>query len=322
MTRVGGDPAVVCEGLVVEYGEVRAVDEVSFTVAPGEVFGLLGPNGAGKTSVIRALTTILEPKAGHARIAGASLNEPTAIRHVIGVLPESNGYPNSQSATDYLRFYGRLFGLNGHEAAERADSLLAQMGLHRHRHQRIGTFSRGMRQRLGIARALVNRPQVLFMDEPTLGLDPAGKDEVLRYLAYTAAEEGTAVVLCSHLLDEVERTCDTVAILHKGRLALISTVEGVAEAAGIRARARLTTAPELVEDAVAALELADVVSMASANGRRGEVAVDLASTASSVNEVAAVLIGKNLPIMSLELEGARLSDAFMALTGAAVEDGS
>ncbi|MEL7208300.1 MAG: ABC transporter ATP-binding protein, partial [Actinomycetota bacterium] len=262
-----------------DYGPSRAVDHLSFDVQRGEVFGLLGPNGAGKTSVIRALTTIIEPTAGEASIAGASLNDPTSIRRHIGVLPESNGYPNSQTAQAYLRFYGRLFDLPTDVAEWRAVRLLDQVGLGRNQHDRIGTFSRGMRQRLGIARALINRPQVLFLDEPTLGLDPAGKEEVLAYLSETAAVEGTAVLLCSHLLDEVERTCGRVAIMHEGRLAAAGTLADVAAVAGITASALVATDPSLTTAAVGVLKADETVARVEPTSRRGELAVQLTGPA-------------------------------------------
>ena len=315
-------PAVECDGLVVDYGDIRAVDSLSFHVDAGEVYGLLGPNGAGKTSVIRALTTIVAPTAGRASVAGASLDRPTEVRRNIGVLPESNGYPNSSSALGYLTFYGRLFGINKAEAVARANDLLAQVGLAGHRGQRIGTFSRGMRQRLGIARAMVNRPRVLFLDEPTLGLDPAGKEEVMAELGVVAADTGASVVLCSHLLDEVERICDRVGIMHKGRLAGAGTVTEVAISAGVAASAFVTVSPQAKDEAQCALEQSSVdCRVHVVANRRGEFRVDLADPAASANEIAGVLVDAKVPILSIEMRGAQLSDAFFALTGAsALED--
>ncbi|MDH3292776.1 MAG: ABC transporter ATP-binding protein [Acidimicrobiia bacterium] len=309
-------PTVECRGLTVDYGPIRAVDDMSFAVSRSEVFGLLGPNGAGKTSVIRALTTIIEPTAGDARIAGATLTRPGDIRRRIGVLPESNGYPNSQSALGYLRFYGRLFDLPIDRAEQRATSLLEQVGLGPHSNQRIGTFSRGMRQRLGIARALINDPEVLFLDEPTLGLDPAGKEEILGYLADMASSRGTTVVLCSHLLDEVERTCTRVAIMHEGRLVATGDMAQIAAAAGLTASALVATHPSRVEAAIGALRTDGEVAAAVPTNRPGEIAVRLSGPVESTNGLARTLIANDIPVLSLELRGARLSDAFLTLTGA------
>lgn len=229
--RADRSRAVDVEDLTVKYGSFTAVDQVSLHVRPHEILGLLGPNGAGKTSVIRALTTIIPLAGGSATIAGHDIRDATAVRARIGVLPESNGYPNSLTARQYLRFYGQLFGLDADESAERAERLLHQLGISRKR-GRIATFSRGMRQRLGLCRALINDPEVLFLDEPTLGLDPTGKDELLQYLSENAARAGTAVVLCSHLLDEVERVCDRVAIMSRGRIVSSGTVDEVVAMSG------------------------------------------------------------------------------------------
>lgn len=214
------------DNLTVRYGDTVAVDSVSFSARPGQILGLLGPNGAGKTSVIRALTTIVPVATGTAIIAGCPLTDVKAVRARIGVLPESNGYPSGQSGPSYLRYYGQLFGLPRSEAALRANRLLERMGLGGNE-DRISTYSRGMRQRLGLARALLNNPEIVFLDEPTLGLDPAGKEDIMAELTYLALTNGTTIVLCSHLLDEVERVCDRVAIMHAGRIVADGTVDSV-----------------------------------------------------------------------------------------------
>lgn len=218
--------------LTVKYGRFTAVDGVSIQVLPGEIYGLLGPNGAGKTSFIRALTTIVPVASGTATVAGHRLTDPIAVRSSIGVLPESNGYPNHQGAQPYLKFYGQLFGLTKDEAERRAIDLLTRFGLGEN-HNRISTFSRGMRQRLGLARALINQPAVLFLDEPTLGLDPAGKDDIMNHLVRTARHSGTSIILCSHLLDEVERICDRVAIMDHGRVVVQGTPSQVIGTASV-----------------------------------------------------------------------------------------
>ena len=165
---------VEARGLKKDYGGHVAVEQLSFTAAAGEVVGLLGPNGAGKTTAIRMLTTILAPTAGSFTVAGVPHTRPAEIRQRIGVLPESAGYPEQQAGAEFLRYHARLFGHSRASAQATSAALLEQVGLAERGGSRIGTYSRGMRQRLGIARALVNDPQVVFFDEPTLGLDPAG----------------------------------------------------------------------------------------------------------------------------------------------------
>ncbi len=307
--------AVICEALTVTYGDVTAVDQVTFEVQPGEVFGLLGPNGAGKTSVIRALTTIVDPSSGHAEVAGFPLAEADALRARIGVLPESNGYPGAETALEYLRFYGQLFGLGPSEAADRAESLLATVGLGGHAHQLISKFSRGMRQRLGIARALINRPQVLFLDEPTLGLDPAGREDILSHLTSQVATDGAAIVLCSHLLDDVERVCDRVAILDRGHIVAAGTVAEVIESAGVGGTVRVSVLPEAAQHAAAHMQgLKQVVQATASPSRPGEVEIELAESEPHVNLILARLLEVGVEVRGIELHGARLSEAFLKLT--------
>jgi ABC-2 type transport system ATP-binding protein len=302
--------------LSVTYGSFTAVDRVSFHADRGEIIGLLGPNGAGKTSVIRALTTIVPVAGGTAVIDGHDLGNPVGVRRSIGVLPESNGYPGAQSAPRYLRFYGQLFGLDRAEAEDRAERLLAQVGLAGN-HNRIATFSRGMRQRLGLARALINDPVVLFLDEPTLGLDPAGQEEILSHLTRAAAEEGTCVILCSHLLDEVERVCDRVAIMHHGRIVAQGTVEEVIARSGIAGYGRIRLAPGDVDDAGAVLGASTASRrLRFDTARPGDLEIELADTNGDRSAVLRLLLDAGIEPRAFDLQGPRLSDAFLALTAA------
>ena len=219
--------AIEAHGLRKVYDGTVAVDSLDLGVEPGTVVGLLGPNGAGKTSAIRVLTTILPPDGGSFAIAGVPHTEPVEIRRRVGVLPESAGYPGGQTGEEWLTYHGQLFGLTAGEARATGRRLLAEVGLGERRRSRISTMSRGMRQRLGIARALVGSPQVLFLDEPTLGLDPLGQRQVLALVTRIARERGVTVVLSSHLLAEVEQVCDRVVILQGGRVVSDGTVAQV-----------------------------------------------------------------------------------------------
>jgi ABC-2 type transport system ATP-binding protein len=282
------------------------------------VFGFLGPNGAGKTTAIRMLTTILEPTKGAFTVAGAPHTRPAEIRRRIGVLPESAGYPDAQTGEEYLVYHGRLHGHTRSSARAAARMLLDEVGLADRSRSTIGSYSRGMRQRLGIARALVNEPQVVFLDEPTLGLDPAGQRQVLARVRAIAAERGAAVLLSTHLLAEVEENCSRVLILNKGRVVAEGTVASVVERAAAPRNGCLHVAAADADHARAALRATDAVADVTAvDGQPGWFAFTLAQERTSLNAVLRPLLDGGVDVLALELERPRLSDAFLAVTEAA-----
>jgi ABC-2 type transport system ATP-binding protein len=300
-------------GLKKSYGDVVAVEDLSFTAPAGEIVGLLGPNGAGKTTAIRMLTTILAPTAGSFVVAGVPYSRPADIRQRIGVLPESAGYPDQQTGKEFLRYHARLFGQTRDSARASASKLLGEVGLSERGSSRIATFSRGMRQRLGIARALINEPQVVFFDEPTLGLDPAGQRQVLALVAGVARERGATVVLSTHFLGEVEDTCSHVVILNRGRVIADGTVAEVTRLAAAPRRGRFRVPTELRDSAIQALSRVPSFSeVRSLGGRPDWVVVDLAG--SDVSDGVRALAAAEVPLLAFELEGARLSDAFLSMT--------
>lgn len=208
--------AIEIDGLVKEYGDARALDGVQLTVPSGSVFGFLGPNGAGKTTTLRILTGLARPTSGHARVLGRDVvTASNEVRSEIGYLPDVPGFYDWMTAPEFLRFAGRLFGLSGGVLATRVETLLELAGLAGVR-TRIGGYSRGMKQRLGIAQALINAPKLLMLDEPTSALDPIGRRDVLEMIASLGGR--TTVFFSTHILSDVERVCDTVAVLHEGRV--------------------------------------------------------------------------------------------------------
>jgi len=306
--------AIEARGVERRYGSLVAVEDLSFSAANGEILGVLGPNGAGKTTAIRVLTTILEPTRGEFQVAGAPHTRPAEIRARIGVLPESAGYPEQQTGEEYLRYHARLYGQSRAGAGEVARSLLEEVGLGGRRGSLISTYSRGMRQRLGIARALVNQPRVVFLDEPTLGLDPAGQRQVLGMVRRIAGERGATVLLSTHLLAEVEETCSRVLILNRGWVVAEGTVGEVARRAAAPRSGRIRVPPEGAEAALVALASVDGVE-AAVDGRPGSLTVTLTDT-ESMNAAVRAVADAGITLLSSELEGARLSDAFLAMTEA------
>ena len=210
-------PMIECRGLSKRFGSVLALDGLNLQVLPRVVFGFLGPNGAGKTTTMKILAGLIAPTSGEAYLAGclASPHNPASRRRV-GYLPEEPSFYRWRSAREYLLFVGGLLGLTGLEASKRADELLELVDLQSVARRRIGGFSRGMRQRLGIAQALVGRPDVLLLDEPTSALDPLGRREVLALIERLAGQ--ATVFISTHILADVERVCEQVAIIAQGRL--------------------------------------------------------------------------------------------------------
>ncbi|HEV7962941.1 MAG TPA: ABC transporter ATP-binding protein [Actinoplanes sp.] len=309
--------AIDAVDLTKRFGTRIAVRGLTFSARQGEVVGLLGPNGAGKTTTIRLLTTILKPTSGHFSVAGIPGSEPALIRRRVGVMPESAGYPGEQTGHSYLRYHARLFGRSRADATRVAERLLDEVGLSGRAGSRIATYSRGMRQRLGIARALVNDPVVVILDEPTLGLDPAGQRQVLALIRDVAERRGATVVLSTHTLPDVEEVCTAVLILADGKLidsGTVSAVTAVAaapRAASLRVPADRVARARQVVAAVAGLRLDDqnggtnLLRVSLADGNRGDA---------GLNAALAALLAADVPVLEYGVEGARLSDAFLAMT--------
>ncbi len=212
-------PALLVDGLVVRFGELEAVGGVSFAVAPGEVFGLLGPNGAGKTTTIRVLTTLLPPSEGRALVAGHDVrSEPLAVRASIGYIPQAISVDGALTAWENLDFYGRVTGVPRRERRERIAEVVETMGLEPMLERLARTLSGGMLRRLEIASALLNRPAVLFLDEPTVGLDPSARRMVWERLEALREQAGTTILVTTHLMEEAERHCDRLGVIDSGRL--------------------------------------------------------------------------------------------------------
>ncbi len=210
--------------LTKKYGEFTAVDSLNLAVKPGEIFGLLGPNGAGKTTTILMLLGLTEPTSGSVRVLGLDpARQPLSVKTHVGYMPDEIGFYDELTARENLVYTARLNGFSRNLAYERIDEALERMGLLDVGNQRVGTFSRGMRQRLGVADVLLKKPQLIIMDEPTQGLDPEGAREFLQMILSLKAE-GITILLSSHLLYQVQAICDRVGLFNHGKMVLIGTV--------------------------------------------------------------------------------------------------
>jgi ABC-2 type transport system ATP-binding protein len=312
------------ENLQKSYGDNLALKGLSFSLRPGRIMGFLGPNGAGKTTAIRILTTILQPTAGSFSVNGISHKESTKIRNIIGVLPESQGLIEDMTGVETLTYYGRLYGQRASEAKERAAGLLKEVGLDHRAGSLVSTYSRGMRQRLGIARALINEPPLLFLDEPTLGLDPRGQLGLLLLLKRIARDRGKGIILCSHLLSEIEEVCDDVVILRSGEIVASGSVAEVLQKAR-QNNVRIRIPAEFVEQAKKTLRTIPgvmQVSQRETNESLYWLDVELKDMPVAERQAKArlrdgllsALVEAEIPILNYDAAGVSLQDVFLQLT--------
>ena len=216
---MSGSDAICTENLTRDFKTVRAVNDLDLTVPAGQIFGFLGPNGAGKTTTIHLLLGLLEPTTGSARVLGYDTRQASAkIREQTGVLLEQTGLYERLRAEDNLNFYGRVWGMNSAERQARAKELLGQLGLWDRRKEVVGKWSKGMKQKLAIARAIFHRPALIFLDEPTSGLDPVSASQLHDDLRELVKREGTTIFLTTHNLTEAEQLCQQVAVIRQGKM--------------------------------------------------------------------------------------------------------
>jgi ABC-2 type transport system ATP-binding protein len=307
--------AISCAGLTKRYGPVLALDRVTLDVPTGSIFGLLGPNGAGKSTLIRLLTSQATPTSGSARVVGFDItSDDMGLRRKMSYLDQAPHYYGWMRGQELLAFVGELFGLRGEALRARVSEVLDLTGLADAATRRISGYSGGMRQRLGLAQALINRPEVLFLDEPASSLDPAGRHEILEIIA---GLRGTATVfMSSHILGDVERICDTVAILDRGRLVVSAPV------AELQAR---YTQPiyelepqgehaEQVERLMAALRAAPWVETVTVE--HGVIRVVARDAEVASREILPLVVAHGVPLQRFERGRPTLEDIFLRLTQA------
>jgi ABC-2 type transport system ATP-binding protein len=311
------------------FGSRTAVAGLNLTAHAGEVVGLLGPNGAGKTTVMRVLTTILAPSQGQYWVDGVPASRPDLIRSRIGVLPESIGYPAHTCGCAYLRYFARLSGQTRSQATDSARRLLAEVELSEDADRPVGSYSRGMRQRLGLARALINDPAVLFLDEPTLGLDPAGNRRMLAQVRDITSRRGVTVLLSSHSLADIESICDQVLVLNRGRAVISGAVADVVAAATLPGVCRVRVRPDQTALAATALGHVSGLEVSGSGGSGGAdpdglITVTPTSRSSDLDDrqipgdvisaALRALLDHDVTVVSFHTEGFGLTEAFLRLT--------
>jgi len=228
---VEGQPIIETEELTKRYGAQTAVNRLTLQIREGEVFGFLGPNGAGKTTSLLMFLGLTEPTSGKVRVCGVDpARDPIHVKRLVGYLPENVGFYDDMDARQNLQYIARLNGIPDDVSADRIGELLSMVGLFEEAGKKIGVYSKGMRQRLGIAEVLVKNPKLIFLDEPTIGLDPDGTNRMLDLIHSLSREKNITVFLSSHLLDQVQRICDRVGIMIKGNLVAVGPIDELAKA--------------------------------------------------------------------------------------------
>jgi ABC-2 type transport system ATP-binding protein len=307
----GGDTVIAVRDLTKRFEQVEAVRGVTFDVAPGETFGFLGPNGAGKSTTISILCTLMRPTSGHASVAGFDVvAEPLRVRSRIGLVFQDTTLDDYLTAAENLRFHAELYGVRRAEVGPRIDQVLEMVGLADRQASLVRTFSGGMKRRLEIARGLLHSPRVLFLDEPTVGLDPQTRSHIWSYINELRTRESITIFLTTHYMDEAEH-CDRIAIIDHGEL----VAEGSPDA--LKATIGEDRIELQVDDPAAAIEALAAGFGIEAKESEGAVAFHVAGGDQFVPHLFAEL---TLPIRSIRVSRPTLDDVFMTYTGRTIRD--
>lgn len=308
---------IIAEGLVKRFESVVAVDDVSFQVEPGEVFGFLGPNGAGKSTTVAMLTTLSRPTSGRVIVGGFdSVREASQVRKIAGVALQDIGLDPLMTSAELLTLQGRMFGMNGKQAASRADELIDLVDLRDAIDRRVGKYSGGMRRRLDLAMALVHGPQILFLDEPTTGLDPASRRSIWQEIRRLNQEMGMTIFLTTQYLEEADTLANRVAIIDAGKIAIEGTPEGLkADIGGESINLSFTDEPMVQRAKTEVEQLPDSFSIERVQQDRLTLRLYLRNAAAAVPGVINHLESCQLRPKMLTLTQPTLDDVFLKVTG-------
>ena len=316
------DLAIEAHGLVKHFGEIKAVNGIDLRVRPGQVFGFLGQNGSGKTTTVRMLTTLLRPTAGEARVAGFDvLNQDRQVRRAIGVALQEAGLDILQTGRELLRLQSRLYNVPRGEIEDRVSHLLEVVDLSEDADRRIGGYSGGMQRRLDLASALVHSPSIIFLDEPTTGLDPISRQNLWEYIQRLNREDGVTFFLTTQYLEEADQLCDEIAILDAGEIVQQGTPDGLKSTVSADVIYVQVDGDERAQQqAVGALLPLPNVEDANWDYNEG-IAVYTRSGHDTLPRVVRTLDDQNLPFSNLRLARATLDDVFFKATGHRIEPG-
>jgi ABC-2 type transport system ATP-binding protein len=305
--------AIVVDEVQKHYGRVRALEGVTFAVRAGEVFGLLGPNGAGKSTTVKVLATLTQPNAGRAEVAGHDVvREPNAVRRAIGYVPQSSGVDRDATGRENLMLQGRVQGMGGRVLEARVDELLELLGLADAADRVVRGYSGGMKRRLDVGLGLVHRPQVLFLDEPTTGLDPEARASMWEELERLAAGESLTILLTTHYMEEADELADRLAIVSRGRVVVEGTPEQLKQS--LRGEAvEVELADGRTAEAEAVVAALEGVLEASIDGRKLRSRV--ASGARAIPFILSALDAEGIGVESVTTHRPSLDDVYLHYTG-------
>jgi ABC-2 type transport system ATP-binding protein len=308
-------PAIHVDKLTKRFDNFVAVDSISFEIQEGEIFGLLGPNGAGKTTTISMLATLLKPTAGVATVnAHDIVGDQDGVRKSIGIVFQDQSLDEELTAFENMDFHGRLYRIQNPLRLERIDELLRLVGLEERKDDLVKTFSGGMRRRLEIARGLLHRPKVLFLDEPTLGLDPQTRNHLWQYIQSLNQEMGITIILTTHYMEEADRLCDRIAIIDHGQIIAMDTPQHLKEAIGGDVITIQSPDPEAVFSNISASWMHHI------ERHDGSVRINLHNAERHVMEIVTLLNQKGIGIESISIHKPTLEDVFLHFTGRTIRE--
>ena len=334
-------PLLEASHLVKKYGELAAVDDVSFSIEEGEIFGLLGPNGAGKSTTIAMLSGLFRPSAGAARIGGLDVVKDLGrVKQLIGVVPQDLALYPTLSGRENVTFFGELYGLHGKQLRQRVDEVLGYVGMVERAKDPVNAYSGGMKRRINLAAGLVNRPRLLFLDEPTVGVDPQSRNHIFESVERLNREQGMTVLYTTHYMEEAERLCVRVGIIDRGKLIALDTPRQlISRLGGGIIRVGVPLQDDSVCQGVAALPAvaaatwaapgmlpadgdarADGSAATSAPLARPVLKVEAREGSDALVQVINYLNQRSVPIQSLEVLEPNLETVFLHLTGKSLRD--